>query len=118
MDDTGVTESSGNLFADLELENPDDVLAKAKLAHLIGVIIARRHLNQTQTAAVLGIDQPKVSALLRGRLAGFSIERPLRFLLALDRDIGILVKPKPRRHVHGRLTVVTSPTQRDQGLGK
>ncbi|MCL5958976.1 MAG: helix-turn-helix domain-containing protein [Chloroflexi bacterium] len=105
-DDSTIREGSGNVFTDLGVENPEDAWAKAKLAHTIGDIIARRHLTQTQAAAILGIDQPKVSALLRGRLAGFSIERLLRFLLALNRDIDILIKPKPRRSARGHLNVV------------
>lgn len=105
--DISVIEGSGNVFADLGVESPEDALAKAKLAHTISQIIASQRLTQTQAAAILGIDQPKVSALQRGRLVGFSIERLLRFLLALNRDIDILIKPKPGRNVRGHLNVVS-----------
>jgi predicted XRE-type DNA-binding protein len=72
------------------------LLAKAELAAKIMREIRRRHLTQSQAAAVLGVDQPKISALKQGRLSGFSIERLLRFLLLLGRDVEITVKEKPR----------------------
>ena len=109
-DDTSITVGSENVFADLQVENPEDALAKAKLAHTISSIITRRHLTQAQAAAILGIDQPKVSALMRGRLTGFSIERLLRFLMALDNDVHILIRPKARTNVHGRLNVIGTST--------
>jgi predicted XRE-type DNA-binding protein len=90
------TESSGNVFADLQLPQAGDLLAKAELAAKIIREIQRRHLTQSQAAAVLGVDQPKISALKQGRLSGFSIERLLRFLLLLGRDVEITVKEKPR----------------------
>jgi len=89
-------ESSGNVFADLEIPNPDEMLAKAELAVKIADILRRRRLTQVQAASVLGVDQPKVSALIRGRLSGFSIERLLRFLLLLGTDISITIKPHQR----------------------
>ena len=75
------TPSSGNVFADLNLPHADDLLAKAELAAKIIAEIQRRRLTQSQAAAILGIDQPKVSALKQGKLSGFSIERLMRFLL-------------------------------------
>jgi predicted XRE-type DNA-binding protein len=92
-DGVGYTESSGNVFADLGIPDPEEALAKAELARALGMLLAERHLTQIQAAALLRIDQPKVSALLRGRLTGFSIDRLLRFLLALDRDVEIVIKP-------------------------
>lgn len=103
-DDTDYTESSGNVFADLGLPDPEQALAKAELARAISAVIAERHLTQRDAAELLGIDQPKVSALSRGRLSGFSIDRLLRFLLALDRDVQITIKPAAR--VGGRVHVV------------
>ena len=81
-----------NVFADLNLPHADDLLAKAELAAKIIPEIQRRRLTQSQAAPILGIDQPKVSALKQGKLAGFSIERLMRLLLALGRDIEITVK--------------------------
>lgn len=90
------TPSSGNVFADLNLKNPDDLLAKAELAAKIIAEIQRRRLTQTQAAAILGVDQPKVSALKQGRLSGFSIERLMRLVLRLGRDVEITVKGRSR----------------------
>jgi predicted XRE-type DNA-binding protein len=97
--------SSGNVFADLGLPKPDDLLAKAELAAKIIAEIQRRRLTQSQAAVILGIDQPKVSALRQGKLSGFSIERLVRFLLSLGRDVEITVKPKPRSRSVARLRV-------------
>jgi predicted XRE-type DNA-binding protein len=91
------TESSGNVFADLGFANAEEMLAKAELAIRITDILGQRCLTQARAAALLGVDQPKVSALLRGRLAGFSIERLLRFLLRLGADVSITIKPQSHR---------------------
>jgi len=95
-------ESSGNVFADLGLPNPEEMLAKAELAIKIAEILRRRRLTQVQAAAVLGVDQPKVSALIRGRLSGFSVERLLRFLLRLGTDISITIKSGARSRSKAR----------------
>jgi predicted XRE-type DNA-binding protein len=84
---------TGNVFADLGLADPEDRLIKAKLAHAISAIVDQQRLSQTQAARILGTDQAKVSALMNGRLAGFSVERLLRFVVALDRDVTISVSP-------------------------
>ena len=89
-----VTESSGNVFADLKVAEPEEALAKAELARRIATIIRARHLSQRKAADLLGVDQPKVSALLHGRLSGFSADRLLRFLNALGQDVEIHVRPK------------------------
>lgn len=90
------TVSSGNVFADLGLPNPEEALAKAELAHKITVVIRDKGLTQVQAAKLLGVDQPKISALIRGRLSGFSLERLMRFLLLLGQDIKITVQASPR----------------------
>ena len=107
--DVRVIESSGNVFADLEVADPEEALIKAELARAIGAIISGKHLTQTQAAEVLSIDQPKVSALMRGRLSGFSVDRLLRFLLALDRDVEIVIAPKKQEQPHPRVSVVSGP---------
>ena len=99
------TPSSGNVFADLNLPQPDDLLAKAELAAKIIAEIEQRRLTQSQAAAILGIDQPKVSALKQGKLSGFSIERLMRLLLVLGRDIEIRVKGKAKSRSVARLRV-------------
>lgn len=91
--------SSGNIFADIGMVEPVDSLAKAELARKIGSIIKYRHLNQTEAAELLGIDQPKVSRLLRGQLKEFSMTKLLDFMLRLDRDIEIRIK----KHRSGRV---------------
>ncbi len=97
--------SSGNVFADLGVDAPEEALAKAELTIKISEIIEARGLTQAAAAKVLGIDQPKVSALLRGKLTGFSTERLIRFLNTLGRDVEIVVKDRPRRGL-GHLQVV------------
>ena len=89
-----VVPSSGNIFADLNLAEPEELVAKAALAQQIRLAVRERGWTQMQAATALHIDQPKVSALLAGRLSGFSIERLLRLLLLLDRDIEIAVQAK------------------------
>ncbi|WP_304511160.1 helix-turn-helix domain-containing protein [Aquisphaera insulae] len=86
-------ESSGNVFADLGLKNPEELLAKAHLVQRIADIIAERKLTQIRAAKLLGIDQPKVSALLKGKLEGFSTDRLFRFLNALGSDVEIVIRP-------------------------
>ena len=102
---TRILESSGNVFADLELPNPEERFAKAELARKIGEIVAERQLTQVEAAELLGIDQPKISALLRGRLGGFSFERLMRFLTILGRDVEIVVRTKPGKRRHGEVIV-------------
>ena len=101
-----VTASSGNVFADIGVADPDEELAKAQLASRIREVVRRRRLTQVAAAAVMGIDQPKVSALLNGRLTNFSSERLMRLLTRLGQDVEIVVKTKPRRRKRGRIRVV------------
>jgi predicted XRE-type DNA-binding protein len=101
-----VTAGSGNVFADLGLAEPEEELTKAQLATHIRQIVKRRRLTQMSAASLMGIDQPKVSALLNGRLANFSSERLMRLLTALGQDIEITVKAKPRSRARGRIRVV------------
>ncbi|MBN3990680.1 MAG: helix-turn-helix domain-containing protein [Nostoc sp. SerVER01] len=98
--------SNGNVFADLGLSNPEERLIKAELARKISEIIANRQLNQVQAAEVLGIDQPKISALTRGKLKDFSIDRLIRFINILGNDVEITIKPKPESRSIACTTVV------------
>ncbi len=99
-----VTRGSGNVFRDLDLPDADVLQAKADLVFLISSIIEQRGLNQRQAASILDVTQPKVSALLRGRIDGFSIERLAKFLNALNQDVNIVVRPR-RATTRGRLAV-------------
>jgi predicted XRE-type DNA-binding protein len=96
---------SGNVFEDLGHPRPAETLAKAELARKIGALITKRGLTQAAAAQVLQVDQPKVSALVRGRLAGFSLDRLVRFLVLLGSDVEIVVKPRPRAARRARLVV-------------
>lgn len=98
--------SSGNVFEDLGLSEPADRLAKAELARKITEIITKRHLNQTDAAHLLEIDQPKISAIMNGRLAGFSLERLIQFLNILGRDVQIVVTQKTRSRKKAGLRVI------------
>lgn len=112
-------ESSGNVFADLGLPNPEEALAKAEIARQIGKIIKKRHLNQTKAAKILGIDQPKVSSLLHGYLKGFSLERLFRFLNDLGQDVNIAITPKLEKRERGFTRISDSPSNsRIAALGK
>src|SRR5260370_31903252 len=90
-DQTAITEGTGNIFADLGLPNAEERKTKADLAYQISTIIEDRELTQAQAGDILGIEQPHVSNLVRGRLSGFSVERLMEVLTALDRDVGIIV---------------------------
>jgi predicted XRE-type DNA-binding protein len=92
-----VTEGSGNVFADLGFADPELELLKSTMVQRIASIIRARKLTQVQAAKILGLDQPKVSGLLRGRFGGYSTDRLLRFLTALDQDVQLIVKARPRR---------------------
>jgi predicted XRE-type DNA-binding protein len=107
-EETEVFHGSGNVFADLGLPDAEERLAKAELARQILTIITERRLTQTQAAELLGIDQPKVSALTRGKLSGFSMERLFHFLNALGRDVQITVKPKPQSQQQAHLKVISA----------
>ncbi|RKH42641.1 XRE family transcriptional regulator [Corallococcus sp. AB049A] len=102
------TASSGNVFRDLEVAQPEEAQAKAELMARIAELIARKKLTQAAAAKLLGVDQPKVSALLRGRMAGFSTERLIRFLTLLGSDVQIVVRDRPRSRAPGHLEVVTA----------
>ena len=95
----------GNVFADLGYARPEEAAAKAELAHKIAKIIERRKLTQAEAANVLEVDQPKVSALTRGKLSGFSLDRLVRFLVLLGSDVEIVVKDQPRRRRRAKLLV-------------
>ena len=82
-----------NVFEDIGVRNADEHLVKAQLVFKIDAIMKKRRLKQVDAAALFGVRQPDVSKMLRGEFRQFSVERLLRFLVALDQDVEILVRP-------------------------
>jgi predicted XRE-type DNA-binding protein len=100
-----VIAGSGNVFADIGLPEPEEELAKAQLASCIRQVIKRQRLTQVTAASRMGIDQPKVSAILNGKLTNFSGDRLMRLLTALGQDVEIRVKATPRGRAQGHIRV-------------
>jgi predicted XRE-type DNA-binding protein len=84
---------SGNVFQDIGVPNPEEHLVKAQLVFRIDGIVKQRRLKQIEVADLLGIRQPDVSKMLCGEFRQFSVERLMRFLVALNQDVEIVVKP-------------------------
>lgn len=101
-----VTESSGNIFADLGLPNPEQELLKAQLTLQIYSILKDSGMTQVKIAKILGVQQPQVSLLMRNRAGNFSVGRLMEFLTALRQDVQITVRPT--RKEHGALSVISA----------
>ena len=106
IDGVEIHEGSGNVYADLGYSNAEEMLVKARLVSKIAEIVRDKGLTQAQTAKVLGLTQPKVSALLRGQFRGISERKLIDCLTSLGRDVQIVIKDVPRRRAGGKLTVV------------
>jgi predicted XRE-type DNA-binding protein len=104
-DNQAVVRSSGNVFADLCLSDAGEKQTRVRLAVAINQIIETRHLSQAAAARLLDINQPKISALVNYRLEGFSVERLMHFLNALDRDVEIVIRKKPRSKRAAKIVV-------------
>lgn len=89
-----ITRGTSNVFADIGLPDAGDRQTKTRLAMALNDIIKTRRLRQVETARLLGIPQPKVSALTNYRLDGFSVEKLMEFLTALDQDVEIMIRPR------------------------
>src|SRR6516225_7552075 len=96
MSNKKVTTSSGNVFADLGFASPEEELLKAKLVREIRAIIKRRKLTQAKAAALMGIKQPDVSAIVVGRTGKFSLDRLIRCLDGVDYEVDVVGRQKPR----------------------
>lgn len=107
-DDIIVEESSGNVFADLGYPDAEEVLAKSRLAQRIAELIEKQNLTQVQAASILGIDQPKISKLMRGQLREFSTDRLFRFLNAMNQDVEIVIREKPQERKQAILSVIAA----------
>ena len=100
-----VLASSGNVFADLGVPNAEEKQTKVRLAVAINQIIEGRKLSQVAAARSLKLNQPKISALANYQVDGFSVERLMNLLTALDRDVDIVIRRKPRSRKAGRIAV-------------
>jgi predicted XRE-type DNA-binding protein len=93
MSRKGYETGSGNVFKDIGVPHAEEHLVKAQLVFKIDGIMKRRRLKQVEAAELFGVRQPDVSKMLRGEFRQFSVERLLRFLVALDQDVEIVVRP-------------------------
>jgi predicted XRE-type DNA-binding protein len=101
-----ITRGTGNVFADLGFPDAAERQAKLRLAYTLNQVLEARKLSQADAAKVLGVTQPKVSALRQHKLAGFSVERLMNMLRALGQDVEIVIQRKARTRKTGRITVV------------
>lgn len=103
-----ITRGSGNVFADLGLPDAEERQTKLRLAYALNTIMETQRLTQAAAATRLGLNQPKVSALRNYKLEGFSVERLMTLLNALDRDVEIVIRKKPRSRAAARISVVAA----------
>ena len=103
-----ITRGTRNVFADLGFPDAAERQAKLRLAYALNQVLEDRKLSQADAAKVLGVTQPKVSALRNYKLAGFSVERLMNLLTALDQDVEIVIRRKPRSQRAGRISVVAA----------
>jgi predicted XRE-type DNA-binding protein len=103
-----ITRGTGNVFADLGFPDAAERQAKLRLAYALNQLLEGRKLSQAEAARVLGVSQPKVSALRNYKLAGFSVERLMNLLTALDQDVEIVIRKKPRSRKLARISVVAA----------
>jgi len=101
-----ITHGTSNVFADVGSPDAEKRQTKLRLAYAINTVSADRCLTQAAAAGALGINQPKISALANYKLAGFSVERLMKFLTALDQDVEIVIKEKPHSNPIGAIKVV------------
>jgi predicted XRE-type DNA-binding protein len=105
-ENNGVTPSSGNVFADLGLTNAEELGTKLRLCFVINKILAERKFTQAKAARILGVNQPKISALKSYKLEGFSVERLMHFATALEHDVVIEIRPRRKTTGTTRVLVV------------
>lgn len=103
-DEVRFSRSSGNVFADMGRPNADEQLAKAQVAARIARVISERDMTQAEIATMLGVTQPQISALMRGRWEGISLDKLFRLLKALDIDVSITLTPKQAEYAQISVT--------------
>jgi predicted XRE-type DNA-binding protein len=106
--DAAIVRGTKNVFADLGYSDAVERQAKLRLAYALNQVLEQRKLSQAEAAKVLGVTQPKISALRNYKLAGFSVERLMNLLTALDQDIEIVIRRKPRSRRAARISVVAA----------
>ncbi len=106
MEEEKITESSGNVFEDLGFPDAQEALVKSKLAVAIYLAIKAKGLTQEEAAKIMETDQPHVSDIIRGKLFGYTIDRLLRFLLALGQDIEIKIKKHKAKNQRPQISVL------------
>jgi|ERR1700741_2531182 len=107
IDDSAIAESGPNIFADMDLPDAEELHTKVRLAVALYHAIKGRKLKQAEAAKILGVAQPKVSALMHGKLDGFSVQKLIEFLTSLNRDVDIVIRPRPAKRGAGRITVLS-----------
>ncbi len=110
-DDFTITRGSGNVFADLGLPNAEEELIKARLVATLSELIESQGLSQTTAGSRMGLSQPDVSKLLRGRIGGYSLERLLGFVRALGSDVEIKIKRRDRPRAGADVAGGTPPQE-------
>ena len=103
-----IIRGSGNVFADLGLPDAEERQTKLRLAYALNTVVDAQRLTQEAAAVRLGLNQPKVSALRNYKLEGFSVERLMTLLTALDRDVDIVIRKKPKSRPAARISVVAA----------
>ena len=106
--EAAIVRGTKNVFADLGYPDAAERQAKLRLAYALNQVLEERKLSQAEAAKVLRVTQPKVSALRHYKLAGFSVERLMNLLTALDQDIEIVIRRKPRSRRAARISVVAA----------
>ena len=103
-----ITRGTKNVFSDLGYPDATERQAKLRLAYALNRVLEQRDLTQTAAATLLGVTQPKVSALRNYKLEGFSVERLMTLLTVLDQDVDIVIRSKPRSRAAARISVVAA----------
>ncbi len=103
--DETVTRGSGNVFADIAFDQPEEVLAKARIVETVADLLAREKMSQQEAGKLVGLTQPQISRLMRGDTREFSYERLMRVLTALGQDIEITIRKTRNRKKFGHVLV-------------
>ena len=103
-----MTRGTTNVFADLGFPDAIDRQVRLRLAYAVNHVLSKRQLSPVEAVKVLRVTQPEGAALRRYKLAGFSVERLMKLLTAVDQDVEIVIRRKPRSRKAGRISVVAA----------